>query len=151
MIPGFPSRRLRFPKLKFCLLLPAVLMATAGCEKQDSPLTMADLSGDEYLYIERMVILERAKTAALLDRENGDALLDSLAAAWGDSSLQKTMTGVPRDPIRSQAVTDLLRKVLSAEQDSLLTTTGQERLHLPLPDPVPIPAETQADSSRSPT
>ncbi len=151
MIPGFPSRRLRFPNLKFCLLLPAVLIATAGCDKQDTPLTMADLSGDEYLYIERMVVLERAKTAALLDRKNGDALLDSLAAAWGDSSLQKTMTGVPRDPIRSQAVTDLLRRILAAEQDSLLTTTGQERLHFPLPEPAPIPAETPPDSLRSPS
>lgn len=150
MIPGIPSRRLRFRNLMFCLLLLAALMPAAGCDKQDSPLTMADLSEEEYLFVERMVILERAKTAALLDRANGDALLDSVAAAWGDSSLPETLRGVPRDPIRSEAFAELLRRVLVAEQESLLVATGQERLHLPLPDPAPLaepaPAETPPDS-----
>jgi hypothetical protein len=139
MISGFPSHRLRFPFLKICLFMLAVLIPVSGCDKKDKPLTIADLNGDECLYVERMVVLERAKTAALLDRANGDALLDSLAAAWGDSSRQETLKGAPKDPIRAEAVTDLLRRVLVAEQDSLMTSTGQERLHLPLPEPAPVP------------
>ena len=46
---------------------------------------------------ERMVTLERAKAVALADREQGEALLDSLAAAWGDSFVAATLdvaTGV---------------------------------------------------------
>jgi len=98
-----------------------------------------DLSEGEYLFVERMVILERAKTAALLDRETGDSLLDYLASAWGDSSLTEAMAGVPRDPIRSEAVTELLGRMIEAEQESLLTSTGLDRLDKPLPDPTPVP------------
>jgi len=146
MIPGFPSLRLRFPFRKIFLFLLAVLIPASGCDQQNKPLTLADLNADEFLYVERMVVLERAKTAALLDRRSGDALLDSVAAAWGDSSLQETLKGAPRDPIRSEAVTDLLRRILVAEQESLLVSTGQERLHLPLPEPAPIPAPAPAET-----
>jgi hypothetical protein len=140
MLSGFPSRRLQLATPLILTFLLAALGPLAGCDQQESPLTVADLSEEEYLYIERIVVLERAKTAALLDRDVGDALLDSLAAAWGDSSLQETLQGAPRDPIRSAAVTALLRRILVAEQDSLKSATGSERLHLPLPEPAPEPA-----------
>ena len=133
----FPSRR-----LFFLLLLPVlvpVLMQLTSCERNDAPLALSDLSGDEFVFVERMVILERAKTAALLDRQTGDAILDSLAVAWGDSSFPLTLLGAPRDPVRSEAVGTLLRRVLEAEQESLLTSSGLDRLDLPLPEPKPEP------------
>ncbi len=129
----FLSRRL------FILLLLPVLVPVAGCEKNDAPLALSDLSGDEFVYVERMIILERAKTAALLDRETGDALLDSLAVAWGDSSFPLTLVGAPRNPLRSEAVGTLLRRVLEAEQESLLTSNGLDRMNQPLPEPLPEP------------
>ncbi len=140
MTTRFPSRRL------FCLLLVSGLVPTIGCEKSEAPLALNDLSEGEYLFVERMVILERAKTAALLDRETGDSLLDSLASAWGDSSLQEAVAGVPRDPVRSEAVTELLGRMIEAEQESLLTSTGLDRLDKPLPDPAPVPPAETAES-----
>ncbi len=137
----------RFPSLcsLFLLLLLGMLPA-AGCDKNNAPLALADLTGDEYVFVERMVILERAKTAALLDRETGDALLDSLAAAWGDSSLPLTLIGAPRDPVRSEKVAGLLRRVIEAEQESLLTSTGMDRMSRPLPDPANVPPEAPPES-----
>ncbi len=140
MTTRFPSRRL------FCLLLVSGLVPTIGCEKSEAPLALNDLSEGEYLFVERMVILERAKTAALLDRETGDSLLDSLASAWGDSSLQEAVAGVPRDPVRSEAVTELLGRMIEAEQESLLTSTGLDRLDKPLPDPAPTPPAEPTES-----
>lgn len=133
----FPSRRL-FSLLLLPVLIP-VLTPSAGCDKNDAPLALSDLSGDEFIFVERMVILERAKTAALLDRETGDAILDSLFVAWGDSSFPLTLVGAPRDPVRSEEVGTLLRRVLGAEQESLLTSTGLDRLNQPLPEPKPEP------------
>ena len=136
MTKNNPSRLLLLPLLLTCLLAPA------GCEnKDDSPLTLDDLSGGEYVYVERIVILERAKAMALIDRTAGDAILDSLAADWGDSSLALTLSGVPSDPLRAEAVAALLRRVLAAEQDSLRVSSAFGRLARPLPDPpVPEPA-----------
>jgi hypothetical protein len=134
MTTRFPSRRFFLP------LLLAGLALASGCEKADAPLAMADLSGAEYVFVERMVLLERAKAAALLDRPNGDVLLDSLAVAWGDSSLELTAAGAPKDPIRSEAVGALLRRVIQAEQESLMTTSGFDRWNLPLPEPASDPA-----------
>ena len=124
------ARCLYFPLLLACLL-PA-----AGCEENDQPLTLDDLSDGEFIFVERMVILERAKTVALLDRPAGDALLDSLASAWGDSSLSLTLAGAPEDPLRAEAVAALLRQILAAEQDSLRVSSAYDRLTLPLPVPV---------------
>ena len=141
----FPSRR-----LFFLLLLPVlipVLTPLAGCEKNDAPLALSDLTGDEYIFVERMVILERAKTGALLDRQTGDAILDSLAVAWGDSSFPLTLVGAPRDPIRSEEVGTLLRRMLEAEQESLLTSTGLDRMNQPLPEPKPEPEPEAAPES----
>ena len=135
-----PFRRLYLPLLLTCLL-PA-----AGCEKNDPPLTLDDLSGGEFVFVERMVILERAKTVALMDRPTGDALLDSLAADWGDSSLSLTTAGAPDDPLRAEAVASLLRRVLAAEQDSLRISSGLDRLTKPLPDPVPEAPEPDPEN-----
>jgi hypothetical protein len=128
----------------FLSLLLAGIASAAGCEKNDAPLAIADLSGAEYVFVERMVLLERAKAAALVDRANGDVLLDSLAAAWGDSSLALTQAGAPRDPLRSEAVGALLRRVIQAEQESLLTSSGFDRWLLPLPEPALEPAPDSA-------
>ncbi len=143
MTKNNPSRLLLLPLLLAALLVPA------GCEKKDdSPLTLNDLTGGEYVYVERMVILERAKTMALIDRTAGDAILDSLAADWGDSSLALTLGGVPSEPLRAEAVAALLRRVLAAEQDSLRASSAFDRLARPLPDP-PIP-EPAAPSEEDP-
>lgn len=149
MTTRFPFRRV------FFLFLPVALMAAGGCEKEDTPLELADLSGPEYLFVERMVLLERAKAVALLDREVGDTLLDSLATAWGDSSLPFTLAGAPQDPIRAEAVGTLLRSVIEAEQESLMTTSGLDRLDLPLPEPRPAPqpdeeSAAEADAPETP-
>jgi len=140
MTTRFPSRRIIF------LLLLSGLISTTACEKKDTPLTLNDLSGDEYVFVERMVVLERAKTVALLDRRTGDALLDSLAVAWGDSSLSLTLAGAPRDPVRSEAVAAFLRRVIETEQDSLRTSTGLDRMGRPLPDPAPVPPKAPPES-----
>ena len=69
-----------------------LLLAAVGCEQGDEP-GLADLTPGERLYVERMVVLERAKAVGLADRGQGNALLDSLAAAWGDSSLEGPSPG----------------------------------------------------------
>ena len=74
---------------------------------------------------------------ALADRSVGDALLDSLAAVWGDSSLVETEAGVPGDPARAAAVGRLLQRILEAELDSLVLAPRPDRLSAPLPDPEP--------------
>ena len=110
----------------------------AGCDEEPAPLQLADLTADEHLYLERIVQLERAKAVALVDRETGLALLDSLAADWGDSSLAETKALVPSEPQRSAAVADLLLRILAAENDSLLHAPRPDRLAAPLPDPITI-------------
>lgn len=142
------------PKLRLrstlCRLVPLALFLVAGCDQEKSPLQLADLTPGEYLIVERMVVLERAKTAALLDRDAGEALLDSLAAAWGDSSLVETKAGAPAEPLRAEAFGDLLRRVITAEQESLLTVPGTERLTRPVPDPAPAAPPPGAAAAASP-
>ena len=119
-----------------------LLLAAVGCEQGDEP-GLADLTPGERLYVERMVVLERAKAVGLADRGQGNALLDSLAAAWGDSSLERTIAGLPDDPQRAAAVGRLLSGILLAEQDSLVNAPRPDRLAAPLPPPAfaPGPAE----------
>ncbi len=57
----------------------------AGCEKEVPELRMTDLTQAEHRYLTRLVVMERAKVVALIDRDAGEALLDSLATAWGDT------------------------------------------------------------------
>lgn len=140
----------KHPSHSLLLLLPlaaACLLPAAGCEKEEPPLTLDDLTGGEYVYVERMVILERAKSIALIDRPAGDAILDSLATAWGDSSLALTLGGAPSEPLRSEAVAALLRKVLAAEQDSLRASSAFERLTSPLPNPPPPAAKVEDEEA----
>lgn len=130
----------RFLSRRFPLaLLTAAVLMTAGCEKEETPLNFSDLTADESLYIERVVILERAKAVALIDRVAGEALFDSLAAVWGDSSLAETVALAPTDPVRAANVAELLRRIITVEQESLKVSPGQNRLALPLPDPPPLP------------
>ncbi len=119
-------------------LLALVLVGNlSGCQREPEALQLRDLTQDERLYIERFVVLERTRAIALLNAELGAALVDSLAAAWGDSSLAQTQQWVPREPARAAAVQDLLLRILDAERDSLVQVPEPRRLTAPLPDPPP--------------
>ena len=118
-------------------LSAAVACGTAGCERSDRPLDLADLDPAEARYVQRVVVLERAKAFALTDRAAGDALLDSLAVAWGDSALDATASGIPREPQRAAAVAHLIKRILDAERDSLVYAPRADRLTAPLPVPAP--------------
>lgn len=128
-------------------LLPAVLacvlacVLAGGCES-DGEVGLRDLDDGERRYVERVVVLERAKAVALVDRARGEALLDSLDAAWGDSSLAETLAGVPDEPGRAAAVGRLLQRILAAELDSLVHAPRPDRLAAPLPNPQPAREET---------
>ncbi len=113
-----------------------LLLAAAGCGPGDRDLSYDELTGAEALYVRRMVVLERAKAVGLADRARGAALLDSLAAAWSDSALERTIAGLPDDPYRAAAVGRLLSGILLAEQDSLVLAPRADRLAAPLPAPV---------------
>ena len=126
--------------------LVAILAAAVGCSDDPEPdLVFGDLTHAERLFVERVIILERARAVALQDRETGDALLDSLATAWGDSSLAETARGMPDDPQRAARVGRLLTTLLAAEQDSLVSAASPRRLTAPLPVP-PVPVDAEAPS-----
>lgn len=152
MVPGHDTTVGRTPvRVRRALAgaaLPVVLAAAlvvAGCEEKAPTVELADLTETEHTYLTRLVVLERAKTAALVDRDRGEALLDSLAAAWGDSVVPRTLAGMPRDPTRVRAVGLLFARVMRAEHDSLLAVGGFARLHAPLPDPPPPPAKRETE------
>lgn len=132
-------RRIAAP-LVCMLLLTALLPA---CEKEEPELGLADLTGAESLYVSRIVVLERAKAIALVDRKLGNAVLDSLHAAWGDSALPEALAGAPTAPRRSARVHALLVRILEAERDSLLEAPRVDRLGAPLPDPPPAPVDPE--------
>jgi hypothetical protein len=117
-------------------VVAVLIVALTGCLRGDPDVDLASLTPGERLYIERSVNLERARAVALVDRARGDALLDSLAAAWGDSARRDVLAGLPGDPVRATAVHRLLLDVIAAEQETLLAAPGVERLGLPLPVPV---------------
>jgi hypothetical protein len=117
------------------LVLLGGLLLLGGCQKEAKTLELPDLTVGERLYFERIVAVERAKSVALVHREIGAALLDSLAAAWGDSAQTDVLHGLNGNPEHSIAVGELLLRVITAEQDSLRWNPGASRLHLPLPDP----------------
>ncbi|MFO7608529.1 MAG: hypothetical protein R6X35_04935 [Candidatus Krumholzibacteriia bacterium] len=128
------------PRIRPVLLAVCVLPALAGCGGDPAGLGLDDLTPGEHRYVERMVVLERAKAVGLVDRPRGAALGDSLAAAWGDSALERTIAGLPADPRRAAAVGRLLAGILLAEQDSLVFAPRADRLAAPLPLPA-VPAE----------
>ncbi len=137
-------RRAEFPPpggLLLGLLLGAAALAggsPAGCGRREAaaPLSPAQLTAPERLYIERFVVLERARAAALADSARGAALLDSLAAAWGDTVPGRLLAELPRRPRRVAALHDLLARLLAAEDESLLADPRRS-LAAPLPPPVP--------------
>lgn len=91
------------------LLLILMLAAITGCGRQSDELT-----ADEARVVERFIVLERARAVALADPDRGDALLDSLAAAWGDSAEADAMRWFPTDPRRAEMLHKLLHERLSA-------------------------------------
>ncbi len=127
-----PTRR----SLRLAVL---VLLALGGCKDGDEALRLADLTPAEERYVTRFVVLERARAVAMVDREAGDALLDSLAASWGDSALVETLGALPDDPARQAKLHTLLGAILEAEADSLLAAPEPRRLGEPLADPPPAP------------
>lgn len=130
-------RRIAAPLVCLSLLM-ALLPA---CERQEPELRLADLTEAESLYVSRIVVLERAKAIALIDRKLGNVVLDSLHVAWGDSALPEALAGAPVDPVRSARVHALLVRMLEAERDSLIGAPRRDRLAAPLPDPEPVPLE----------
>ncbi len=125
-------------KLLPATVLLALALGPAGCGDAPVPvLQLDDLKAGERLYVERFVTLERARAVAFGDRARGEALLDSLAAAWGDSSLVRARAALPGDPARATALHALLLRILEAEADSLVAAGDASRLAAPLPDPSP--------------
>ncbi len=123
------------------LLAGAGLLAclALACSRDQRPLRLRDLGPAERLYVERFISLERARAVAMADSAGGEALLDSLAAAWGDSALERSLAGLPRHPARAAALHDLVARLLEAEADSLLLAPLPRRLRAPLPTPTPAP------------
>ncbi len=130
---------IRIARFVPCVVLCALCFN--GCREESPPLQLADLSDGESLYLTRVVVLERAKAIALVDRKLGNTLLDSLHTAWGDSALQQALAGAPTDPTRSSRVHELMGRILEAERDSLLDAARPDRLGAPLPDPPPRAVE----------
>ena len=119
------------------ILLCAILALAAGCQDGRDHLELADLDPGERQVVERYVILERARAVSLADPPRGVAILDSLAAAWGDSAGREAEAALPTDPERAEQIHDLMRRLLEAERDSLVYAPEPRRLSAPLPAPVP--------------
>ena len=132
--PDRPRRTSRATAGSWLWPVLTALLILVGCSEQDQTLQLQDLDPGEKLYVTRMVTLERAKAVALVDSTCGNSLLDSLALAWGDSSLTQARTAATKDPTRSQLVNQLLLDILSAEQDSLTLAPWPDRLDTPLPE-----------------
>lgn len=116
--------------------LTAMLLALllgAGCSKDPGELELGKLRPAERTYIERYITLERARAVTLADPGEGAAILDSLAAAWGDTAALLAETSLPADPYRAARLQELLAKLLAAEFDSLVWAPRPDRLRAPLP------------------
>ena len=119
------------------LLAGLALLAAAGCTRERRSLAPRDLTPAERELATRFVVLERARALALADTVAGNAVLDSLAAAWGDTALAAAHRELPSDHRRLAAFYDLLARLLQAERDSLLAAPARRRLAAPLPEPAP--------------
>jgi hypothetical protein len=117
------------------LSLPALALSVAGCAERNRPLTARELNDNESLYVTRIIVLERVKARLLVDPQRGAALGDSLATAWGDSALPRTLALAPDDPTRAAGVHELLLRLLAAEHDSLLLHDGVRPLDAAWPAP----------------
>jgi hypothetical protein len=131
-------RRVGFTPVVALTLLALVSSLTplASCGK--SALDLDDLTPAEREFVTRFVVLERARAVALAEPAVGTALLDSLAAAWGDSANAVARGQVPALPARAAAVYELLGRLLTAESDSLLHAPLARRLTAPLPQGAPL-------------
>lgn len=123
------------------LLLAGLLIVTSiGCEGQeDRRLALSDLTPAEREFVTRFVVLERARAVALADPAAGTVLLDSLAAAWGDSAQARARAVLRHDPQRAAEVYELLSRLLAAEADSLAVAPRARPIGAPLPTPAPPP------------
>ena len=128
----------RFPA---AVLLLACLLGFAGCGSAPEDLTLDDLTAEEAEYLTRFVVLERARAVSFENRERGEALLDSLAVAWGDSAVDEALALLPGDPDRLAAFHGLLERVLAAEADSLLASPFAVPLDAAPTPPRPEPAD----------
>ena len=128
------------------LILTTMLLTlyAGACSREKQDLTLEDLSPSEYSYIERIIVLERAKAVALNDRELGNVILDSLMVAWGDSAESETAALAPKDPERSKAVHQLLVQITEAENDSLKLTPTVRRLTAPMSGYQPVVPDTSS-------
>jgi hypothetical protein len=137
----------RARRLRAALLPCLACAALAACDAPEN-LEFSDLSADEARFVTRFVQLERARAVALVDREAGVVLLDSLSAAWGDTSLALARAAIPVDAVRQARVFRLLERILLAEQDSLVEAPRPGRLAAPLPAPLPeAPAQAAPDDA----
>lgn len=139
--PASPRRPALPAALVALALLGALgaLAAAAGCDRPaPPPLRPRDLGRDETQYVTRVLVLERVKARFVVDPPRGAALGDSLATAWGDSALPRTLDLAPVEPQRAERVHALLLRLLAAEQDSLLRRGGLR----PLDAPWPVPADS---------
>ena len=114
-------------------LLGGALAMVAGCQADSDQLAVDDLNPAERQIVTQYVVLERARVIALADPENGVAVLDSLATAWGDSASLTAQEDFPLEPARAALVHDLIRRLLEAEMDSLVHAPYPRRLSAPLP------------------
>ena len=124
-----------FKKTETISLILTTLLLTlfaGACSQEEQDLQLDDLSPSEYTYIERIIVLERAKAVALNDRDLGNVILDSLMIAWGDSAESETASLAPKDPKRSKAVHQLMVRIAEAENDSLKQTPLLRRLTAPM-------------------
>ena len=119
-------------------LLCVALALMAGCQGEPDQLDLVDLDAQERQVVERYIILERARAVTLADPAGGVAILDSLATAWGDSAAIEAEKALSTKPLRATLVHDLLRRLLEAEQDSLVHAPYPRRLTAPLPTPIPV-------------
>lgn len=133
-------------RLLAALLPVALLLGAASCDDGAPPVALDELDPAEREYLTRFVVLERARAVSFADRTLGEALLDSLAADWGDSSLVDAQAALPDDPQRMAALHALLEAVLEAEKDSLLEAPRPDRLSAPLP-PVRLDVEPDDGSA----
>lgn len=134
----------RLPRVLAMILASGMLLSACG----DRRLELDDLTAPEREFVTRFVILERARAVALAQPTIGAALLDSLAAAWGDSANVSARNQVPSEPARAAAVYELLTQILAAEADSLVQAPVARRLAAPLPQgtkPVPGPTLPPVD------
>jgi hypothetical protein len=114
-----------------------LLVLSGGCEQAPENLALADLSAAERQFVERYVVLERARAVSLADPTTGVTILDSLASAWSDTADLVAERSLSTDPSRAAAVMDLVSRLLEAEADSLVHAPLPRRLSDPLPRPVP--------------